>query len=79
MSQQRPVSKEPEAEVKVDLDDWASDEEFDEDVSFNDSTIYKKDSINPAKRRRLEAMREERDLLRDLKDVFDDYDYDFDD
>jgi len=74
MSQQRPVSKEPEA--KVDLDDWVADEEFDEDMSFNESTIYKKDSINPAKRRRLEAMREERELLRDLKDVFDDYDFD---
>ncbi|WP_415885228.1 PA3496 family putative envelope integrity protein [Neptuniibacter sp. QD37_6] len=39
------------------------------------STIYKKESINPAKRRRLEAMREEKELQRDLREIFDDDDW----
>jgi hypothetical protein len=41
---------------------------------MSESTIRKKESINPAKRRRLEAMREERELMKDIKDVFDDWD-----
>ncbi|KXJ51091.1 hypothetical protein WNY58_03715 [Neptuniibacter pectenicola] len=67
MSQQRPVSSEPES--TFDLEDWMSD---DLDSVQVDSTIRKKDSINPDKRRRLEAMREERELMKDIKDVFED-------
>jgi len=70
MSQQRPVSNEPE--INNDLEDWISDDDTEQDMS--ESTIRKKESINPAKRRRLEAMREERELMKDIKDVFDDWD-----
>ncbi|EAR61977.1 PA3496 family putative envelope integrity protein [Neptuniibacter caesariensis] len=70
MSQQRPVSN--ESDVTVENEDWLPEDEF-EDAS--DATIYPKESINPAKRRRLEAMREERELLNDIRDVFDDYDF----
>lgn len=72
MSEQRRTSGEPS--ISIDLDEWTGEEESIDTAS--DSTIYKKDSINPAKRRRLEAMREERELMRDLQDVFDDYDFD---
>ncbi|MDO6513110.1 MULTISPECIES: PA3496 family putative envelope integrity protein [unclassified Neptuniibacter] len=68
MSQQRPVSNEPDS--AIDLEEWMSD---DLDSVQVDSTIHKKDSINPDKRRRLEAMREERELMKDIKDVFDDW------
>ena len=57
----------------LDNDDWPQD---DERYPSADTKIYPKESINPAKRRRLEAMREEQELLRDIKDVFDDYDFD---
>ena len=69
MSQQRPVSNEPES--NLDMEDWVSD---DLDAGPVDPVIHKKDSINPDKRRRLEAMREERELMKDIKDVFDDWD-----
>lgn len=72
MGEQRHTGDEPK--VSVDMDEWVADDE--PAVKEADSTIYQKDSINPAKRRRLEAMREEQELMRDLKDVFDDYDFD---
>lgn len=56
-----------------DSDEWRQD---DERYPTPDTKIYPKESINPAKRRRLEAMREEQELLRDIKDVFDEYDFD---
>ncbi len=70
MSQQRPVSNEPEN--NNDLEDWIVDDNAEQEMA--ESTIRKKESINPAKRRRLEAMREERELLNDIKDVFDEWD-----
>ncbi len=72
MSQERPISDEPE--TKFDSEEWISDDELNEELA--DTTIYQKESINPAKRRRLEAMREERELMKDIEDVFDDYDFD---
>lgn len=50
-----------------------NDEQLANDLSENTSTstIFKKDGINPDKRRRLEALREERELMNDLRDVFD--------
>lgn len=53
-------------------DEWMQEDDL--DSGLNDAKIYQKDGINPAKRRRLEAMREERELLKDLKDVFDEWD-----
>ena len=49
------------------------DDQLTNDLSDNTSasTIFKKDGINPDKRRRLEALREERELMDDLRDVFD--------
>jgi len=72
MSEQRATDL--ESNISVDLEDYVTEEESDEAQA--DSTIYKKDAINPAKRRRLEEMREERELMRDIQDVFDDYDFD---
>lgn len=72
MSQQRPGSN--ETDTTIELDDWMPEE--DKDSISADTRIYQKESINPAKRRRLEAMREERELMNDIRDVFDDYDFD---
>ncbi|WP_286237660.1 hypothetical protein [Neptuniibacter halophilus] len=72
MSRQRPVSD--DSDTVIELEDWVPEDGLDE--SLADATIYQKESINPAKRRRLEAMREERELLKDIRDVFDDYDFD---
>lgn len=72
MSEQRPADQ--ESNISADLEDWIPEEESDDVLA--DSTIYKKDGINPAKRRRLEAMREEQELMRDIQDVFEDYDFD---
>lgn len=72
MSEQRRASDEPNA--SIDLEEWVPEEESLDTLA--DSTIYQRDGINPAKRRRLEAMREERELMRNLQDVFDDYDFD---
>ncbi len=72
MSEQRATDL--ESNSSVDLEDYVTEEESDEAQA--NSTIYKKDAINPAKRRRLEEMREERELMRDIQDVFDDYDFD---
>ena len=55
-----------------------------DDSGFNDTSasqadqanIYAKDSINPAKRRRLEALREEKELERDIGDLLEEYDFD---
>jgi hypothetical protein len=70
MSQQRPVSN--ELEETNDLEEPIFEDESEQEMA--QSTIRKKESINPAKRRRLEAMREERELMKDIKDVFDDWD-----
>lgn len=70
MSQQRPVSS--ELEETNDLEDPIFEDKSEQAMA--QSTIRKKESINPAKRRRLEAMREERELMKDIKDVFDDWD-----
>ena len=70
MSQQRPVSN--ELQETNDLEEPIFEDESEQEMA--QSTIRKKESINPAKRRRLEAMREERELMKDIKDVFDDWD-----
>ena len=72
MGEQRHTGE--EANIGMDRDEWSADTEVNK--ADDNSTIYQKDSINPAKRRRLEAMREEKELMRDLQDVFDDYDFD---
>ena len=54
-----------------DTEEWLADESGEN--TEPEGIIYKKDSINPAKRRRLEAMREERELMDDIRDVFDEY------
>ncbi|MGH1463369.1 MAG: PA3496 family putative envelope integrity protein [Neptuniibacter sp.] len=72
MSEQRQTGDKPN--ISIDIDEYVAEEETGEAPS--DSTIYQKNGINPAKRRRLEAMREEQELMRDIQDVFDDYDLD---
>ncbi|WP_420598489.1 PA3496 family putative envelope integrity protein [Neptuniibacter sp.] len=72
MGEQRHAGDEPN--INAEMDDWSAENDL--SITDDNSTIYKKDSINPAKRRRLEAMREEQELMQDLKDVFDDYDFD---
>ncbi|WP_415891975.1 PA3496 family putative envelope integrity protein [Neptuniibacter sp. PT8_73] len=71
MSHQGPINSESNQPT-------LSDESLLEDellASEELSTIHKKESINPAKRRRLEAMREEKELQRDLREIFDDDDW----
>lgn len=70
MSAQRPVSN--ESDTTIDNEEWMQEEGLEE--SLSEGTIFQKESINPAKRRRLEAMREERELMDDIRDVFDDFD-----
>ena len=69
MSQERPTNQNFESDSNIE------DAGFDkhEELNQENSTIRKKDCINPDKRRRLEAMREERELLKDIKEVFDDF------
>ncbi|WP_415883990.1 PA3496 family putative envelope integrity protein [Neptuniibacter sp. QD72_48] len=71
MSHQGPINSESNQQTRSDEsileDELLAPEEL--------STIYKKESINPAKRRRLEAMREEKELQKDLREIFDDDDW----
>ena len=71
MSHQGPINSESNQQT-------LSDESVLEDellASEELSTIYKKESINPAQSRRLEAMREEKELQKDLREIFDDDDW----
>lgn len=69
MSQERPTADHSETNSNADNSGFENTSDL-----YNNATIRKKDCINPDKRRRLEAMREERELLKDIKDVFDDVD-----
>lgn len=68
MKEQHPAGTDLSA---PDKEEWLADESGENTEA--EGVIYKKDSINPAKRRRLEAMREERQLMDDIRDVFDEY------
>lgn len=63
-----------QAKKNLEQDDWLPDEDI--EMVLTDSVIYQKGSINPAKRRRLEAMREERELMQNINDTFDFDEYD---
>jgi len=71
MSQQDPNKHEYDPA----LDAYTSMDNDDPIPNDDLTTIHKKESINPAKRRRLEAMREEKELEKGLRDIFDDADW----
>ncbi|MFW1676230.1 PA3496 family putative envelope integrity protein [Pontibacter sp. JAM-7] len=64
----------PKTDSLIDMDDWVGDPSTEENL---DNVIYKRASLHPDKRRRLEALLEEKRLMRELTDVFDEEDSDW--
>ncbi len=61
----------PKPDSLIDLDEWVGDPSAEDNL---DNVIYKRDSLKPDKRRRIEAMLEEKRLMREITDVFEEED-----
>jgi len=59
----------PKPDSLIDLEEWVADPSAEDNL---DNVIYKRDSLKPDKRRRIEALLEEKRLMREITDVFED-------